>query len=134
MTNVCVSHTMLSSIAQKACHNPKIILVGHSMGGLVARSVPLLHPFTRPHIFNLVTLATPHDGLPYAFDASLANFYQFLRKEENPLMTISISGGIRDEMIPPEACRVGNDNNMTMSVSGDLALLSLLLQLLSILC
>jgi len=87
------------------------------MGGLVARSVPLFHPETQSHIQNLVTLATPHDGLPYAFDGSLQVFYDLLQKEENPLTTISISGGMRDEMIPPEACHVVNDNNRSMSVS-----------------
>jgi len=82
----------------------------------VARSVPLLYPETRPHIQNLVTLASPHDGLPYAFDASLRRFYDLLEKEANPLTTISISGGMRDEMMPPEVCRIANDNNKSMSV------------------
>lgn len=83
----------------------------------MARSIPLLHPETRPHVHNLVTLATPHHGLPFCFDESINKFYQLLKQNENPLTTISISGGMRDEMMPPEVCHIDNNNNKSMSVS-----------------
>lgn len=86
------------------------------MGGLVARAVPLLHPETQSHVQHLVTLATPHDRLPFAFDESLHRFYELLDEEDNPLTTISISGGMRDEMMPPKVCRLESGNNNTMSV------------------
>jgi hypothetical protein len=83
----------------------------------VARSVPLLHPETRLHVHNLVTLATPHGGLPFGFDESIRTFYNLLeeKKQEHPLTIVSISGGLRDEMMPPEVCHL--ENNKSISVS-----------------
>ena len=88
------------------------------MGGLVARSVPLLHPETRLHVHNLITLATPHAGLPFGLDESIRQFYNLLneKEREHPLLTtVSISGGIRDEMMPPEVCFIENDKTMSVS-------------------
>ena len=46
----------------------EIILIGHSMGGLVARSAchyaEAAHAAWRPHLTKLITLGTPHHGAP----------------------------------------------------------------------
>ena len=73
----------------------------------MARSVPLLHPHTRPFVANIVTLATPHVQLPYAFDETVHEFYNLLLSNNNDeTLLVSISGGMRDEMIPPRLCQV----------------------------
>lgn len=106
--------------SQNHCNNHNILLVGHSMGGLVVKSVPLLHPETRPYIHHLITLATPHNALPYSFDASLRHFYTLIKQPNPYLSTLSISGGMRDEMMPPEACHiVDSDDDYHMSVSSE---------------
>ena len=52
----------------KASRAEAIILLGHSMGGLVARSAALYAErdglFWRPHLRAIVTLGTPHHGAP----------------------------------------------------------------------
>jgi hypothetical protein len=115
------------------CHPSHIVLVGHSMGGLVARKsrAMLVHsPTTRTTTTSsnlIITLATPHDRLPYGFDESIHEFYNSLDNshddDEGTTTLVSISGGLRDEMIPPSVCQVpnrsnNNNNNKTFSVSG----------------
>lgn len=103
---------VVTLLAEK-CHNPSITIVGHSMGGLVARSIPILHPHTQ--IRNIVTLATPHWRLPYGFEETLHDFYKLLDSHEEEATLVSISGGMRDEMIPPSVCYARN-NSKTLSV------------------
>lgn len=102
------------------CQLHDIILVGHSMGGFAARLASILVPETAPHIRNIVTLATPHDG---AWNPSLFHIHEHMMKTSHSASTIdtdgqndnavqhntaliSIAGGLRDEMILPEACHV----------------------------
>ena len=105
-----------------------ITIVGHSMGGIVIRL--MLH--NNPHfigdlgmIQNVITLAAPHSNPLYAFDKSIYDIYQQIvvplqpqklqshsQQHYQPFL-LSISGGLRDEMIDPSACRV------TMVVAAD---------------
>jgi hypothetical protein len=71
-------------------------IVGHSMGGLVATKTN--NPMT------VLTLATPHTAFPYSFDESIHYFY---RLPSNPnRIVVSLSGGFKDELIPPALCEV----------------------------
>jgi pimeloyl-ACP methyl ester carboxylesterase len=90
----------------KDCGVATITLVGHSVGGLVAKSVPVYHPSVGSKIRNIVTLATPHVGLPFAFDQSIHNVYLELESITNGILITSISGGLKDEMIPAALCEV----------------------------
>ena len=99
-----------------------LIVVAHSMGGYVAKKVLLEHPELR--VRNLITLATPHSNPLYSFDRSVSDFHRELLLEggvgtgatknddttnhKSPLV-VSISGGLRDEMIEPSACRAVGD-------------------------
>ncbi|XP_015119466.1 GPI inositol-deacylase [Diachasma alloeum] len=92
----------------------KIVLIGHSMGGIVAKAA-LLHnnPDNKTLASLLITLATPH--IPrIAFDKTTCDFYHEvnnramdLKKLETSI--ISIGGGSRDivvttaQMIDPHA-------------------------------
>jgi hypothetical protein len=108
------------------CQLQDIVLVGHSMGGFAARLASILVPETRSHIRNIVTLATPHAG---AWNPSLFHIHQQMKtmtrtSSSSTIDTdsdndnddgdtvlhntalVSIAGGLRDEMILPEACHV----------------------------
>jgi hypothetical protein len=95
------------------CQLQNIILVGHSMGGFAARLASMLVPAVKPYIRNIVTLATPHAG---AWTPSLHHMHEYMNnmdndnnntvQQNNNTALISIAGGLRDEMISPEACRL----------------------------
>ena len=102
-----------------------ITIVAHSVGGVVARAVPLLYPETRRYIRTIITLATPHAAFPYAFDSTVQQFYSYIQKKEAETMAaedenkssaaliVSISAGLRDELIPPHSCNLGRINGVS---------------------
>jgi hypothetical protein len=78
------------------------------MGGYVARLSLARHPHLQSLIENIVTLATPHANPLYAFDESIHVVHQRIqapsRMDEHRSLWVSLSGGLRDEMIAPAAC------------------------------
>jgi len=118
--------------------NSSLTIVAHSMGGTVARRVLVEQqqqqqrrrvldpgtPTTEFRVQQLITLATPHSNPLYAFDKSVADFYQkwllpgYIPDDKDqptasPLV-VSIVGGLRDEMIEPEACYLDAPNSKTI--------------------
>jgi len=82
------------------CNVDSITLVGHSMGGIVARLVPVLYPEGAHLVRNIITLASPHSNPIYAFDYSIKKVYDELNagwSEET--LVISVSAGLRDEFM-----------------------------------
>ncbi|GAA6008956.1 hypothetical protein JCM11491_003846 [Sporobolomyces phaffii] len=99
-----------------------VIVVAHSMGGIVARAAFLDPRYQPDSISTLVTFATPHLLPPVTVDSGVDRFYSstnsFWRdaykvsgeaatppSTTNPLrdvVTVSIGGGISDEMIASE--------------------------------
>lgn len=81
--------------------NTSIIVMGHSMGGIVATS---LLPSDR--ISAIITLSAPHTLPPARFDARIDELYrsnmQVLLSEPTPI--VSLCGGAADMMIPSESC------------------------------
>uniref|UniRef100_A0A0R3RRD8 GPI inositol-deacylase n=1 Tax=Elaeophora elaphi TaxID=1147741 RepID=A0A0R3RRD8_9BILA len=84
-----------------------IIFVGHSMGGIVIRS--LLHSanFDPSRIAFIITLGTPHKNAPMVFDWYLKNIYDRMheswrerQKELANLLVLSVSGGLKDHLVP----------------------------------
>ncbi|KAI3706527.1 hypothetical protein L6452_24330 [Arctium lappa] len=58
-----------------------VILVGHSMGGFVARAA-VVHPNLRKSaIETVLTLSTPHQSPPVALQPSLGHYYEYINKE-----------------------------------------------------
>lgn len=103
--------------------NPtSLIVVAHSMGGIVARAT-FLDPHYTPHsISTLITFATPLLVPPVTIDSKVDDFYSLVNSywreayslspsslsnssaadELRDVVTISIGGGISDEMIASE--------------------------------
>lgn len=95
----------LDYIASLYPKDTPIILMGHSMGGVVAAS--LLAPnATNATISALVTLSAPHTLPPARLDRRIAKFYSTARAglEHSPVPIVSICGGATDGMVHSEAC------------------------------
>ncbi|KAJ7591454.1 PGAP1-like protein-domain-containing protein [Mycena floridula] len=80
----------------------KIIVMGHSMGGIVATS--LLDATSR--ISAIITMSTPHTLPPARFDHRIDEIYDrnLATLNENLTPILSICGGATDMMIPSESC------------------------------
>ena len=106
----------LGNMCQVGDGEEGITIVAHSVGGLVARrAVGLLDQVGQKDGRNalvnaVITLASPHVLLPFAFESSMWNYYTSLREMEGAwddstsIPFLSISGGLRDELIPGELC------------------------------
>ncbi|KDP27095.1 hypothetical protein JCGZ_20319 [Jatropha curcas] len=96
-----------------------VILVGHSMGGFVARAA-IIHPNIRKSaVETIITLSTPHQSPPVALQPSLGHYFAYVNQEwrnryeiqktrtghyvSDPLLShvvvISISGGYNDYQV-----------------------------------
>lgn len=96
-----------------------VILVGHSMGGFVARAATV-HPHLRKStVETIITLSTPHQSPPVALQPSLGRYYKYVNEEwrkgyeiqtsrtgnyvSDPTLSrvvvVSISGGINDYQV-----------------------------------
>uniref|UniRef100_A0A914W163 GPI inositol-deacylase n=1 Tax=Plectus sambesii TaxID=2011161 RepID=A0A914W163_9BILA len=86
----------------------QIVLVGHSMGGVVARAVLTLRSFDRKSVAVLLTLASPHIAAPVRFDTELTHFLvavnEYWASNANSslahLTIASIAGGSHDLLVP----------------------------------
>jgi GPI inositol-deacylase len=93
-----------------------VILIGHSMGGIVARTVLVTPKYQTNSVNTIITMSTPHARAPVTFDADIVSLYNqvndywresYLQKwaSNNPLYhttLISIAGGGRDTTVPSD--------------------------------
>lgn len=87
----------------QTCRFDHITIVAHSIGGYAARLALVEHPDLQTIVRNLITLGTPHTHPVLAMDFSLHRMHARLDNNvPTSLTTVSISGGLRDEMIPPD--------------------------------
>ncbi|XP_075790358.1 GPI inositol-deacylase isoform X1 [Pelodiscus sinensis] len=83
-----------------------VVIVGHSMGGLVARALLTLKNF-KPELINLlITQATPHVAPVMPLDKYLTDFYTAVNnhwilkaQDVRNLTTLSVAGGFRDYQV-----------------------------------
>ena len=80
-----------------------VLLVGHSLGGLVSLAAAKAQP---AWVHTIVTLATPHQKL-VTYEPQLWQWHQSLAEPLGPtdLVLLSIAGGLRDELVSPETTR-----------------------------
>lgn len=93
-----------------------VILVGHSMGGVVARTMLTRSNYQSNSINTIVTMSAPHARAPVSVDADIVRAYQetndywrgaYSQKwaNDNPLWhvtLVSIAGGGLDNIIPSD--------------------------------
>ena len=93
-----------------------VIIVGHSMGGIVARAMLTMPNYQANSINTIVTLSTPHARPPVSFDADIVSIYSKINNywrqaysqkwaNDNPLWhvtLVSIAGGGLDTVVPSD--------------------------------
>lgn len=101
-------------------HPKSVIVIGHSMGGFIARSLVVLDNYVPESINTIVTLAAPHTIPPLTFDSYMTDIYTKVNNywaesfskinlDRNPLSSIaliSIAGGKNDNMIHSDSTMV----------------------------
>jgi glycosylphosphatidylinositol deacylase len=93
-----------------------VIILGHSMGGIVARTMLVMPNYQSNSINTIVTMSAPHARPPVSFDAEIVRTYKEINDywrqsysqkwaNNNPLWQvtlISIAGGSLDTVVPSD--------------------------------
>lgn len=110
-------HNPQRSLREPGLPDPKsVIVLGHSMGGVVARAMLRMSNYQESSINTIFTLSAPHARAPISFDADMVAMYNdvntFWRQSfytnppsQNPLQEValvSVAGGGLDTMIASE--------------------------------
>lgn len=110
-------HNPARSLREPGLPDPKsVIILGHSMGGVVARTMLTIPNYQEKSINTIVTLSAPHARAPVSFDADMVAAYDHVNSYwrrsysqlppgKNPLddvTLVSVAGGGLDTMIPSE--------------------------------
>lgn len=79
-----------------------MLILGHSMGGVVARAIPLLNDYTHDSIMCILTLSSPHADPPLVLNYALESWYRTLNDKWRTseqlanITMVSIASGSRD--------------------------------------
>lgn len=109
-------HNPHRSLRDSSLPDPtSVIIVGHSMGGIVARTMLTMPNYQANTINTIITLSAPHARAPVSFDADIVNTYKnindfwrssyALDQDHNPLSQltlVSIAGGGLDTVVPSD--------------------------------
>ena len=93
-----------------------VIILGHSMGGIVARTMLIMPNYQANSINTIITMSAPHARPPVSFDADIVRTYKQINDywrhaysqkwaNNNPLWhvtLISIAGGGLDSVVPSD--------------------------------
>ena len=99
-----------------------VVLIGHSMGGIVARTVLVTPKYQANSVNTIITMSTPHARPPVSFDADVVSLYRqvndywresYLQRwaSNNPLWhttLVSIAGGGRDTTVPSDYTNIAS--------------------------
>jgi glycosylphosphatidylinositol deacylase len=99
-----------------------VIIVGHSMGGVVARTMVTMPNYQPNSINTIVTIAAPHARAPISFDGDIIRIYKGVneywqnayaqkRVIDNPLQhttLISIAGGGLDNIVSSDYASIAS--------------------------
>ncbi|KAK3353469.1 PGAP1-like protein-domain-containing protein [Lasiosphaeria hispida] len=97
-----------------------VIVLGHSMGGVVARTMLIMPNYQSNSINTIVTMSAPHARPPVSFDGQIVKIYQDINDywrhaysqqwaNNNPLWhvtLVSIAGGGLDTVVPSDYASV----------------------------
>jgi len=99
-----------------------VIVLGHSMGGIVARTMLVMPNYQSNSINTIITLSAPHARPPVSFDGQIVQTYRDINDywrqaysqkwaNNNPLWhvtLVSIAGGGLDTVVPSDYASVGS--------------------------
>ncbi|KAI6040448.1 PGAP1-like protein-domain-containing protein [Pisolithus marmoratus] len=89
--------------------NTQIIVMGHSMGGIVGTAL-----LPSPNISALITMSTPHTLPPVRFDSRIEEIYarnsRILLEDETPIL--SLCGGATDTLVSSESCVIPESDQL----------------------
>lgn len=102
-----------------------VLILAHSMGGIVARVLPTLPNYVPDSVNTIITLSLPHSAAPLTFDGDILKIYlaidRFWYDAFNPGPTslglaqqrlgnvsiVSITGGMLDNVLPADYTTLG---------------------------
>ncbi|MGH0143343.1 UNVERIFIED_CONTAM: hypothetical protein FKN15_007405 [Acipenser sinensis] len=97
---------ILKLYKDQAAPPSSVAVVGHSMGGIVARALFTLPKFNHRLISLIITQATPHQGPVLPLDSDLLDFYTTVNQhwseraqELRNVTVLSVGGGFRDYQV-----------------------------------
>ncbi|RYP66072.1 hypothetical protein DL769_006134 [Monosporascus sp. CRB-8-3] len=93
-----------------------VIVLGHSMGGIVARTMLIMPNYQPDSINTIITMSAPHARPPVTFDPQIVQIYENINRhwrdsysqqwaDNNPLRQVtlvSIAGGGLDTVVPSD--------------------------------
>ncbi|EOD49819.1 putative gpi inositol-deacylase protein [Neofusicoccum parvum UCRNP2] len=99
-----------------------VIIVGHSMGGIVARTMLTMSNYQANSVNTIITLSAPHARPPVSFDSDIVSTYKTINDywrqaysqrwaNDNPLWhvtLISIAGGGLDNVVPSDYASISS--------------------------
>ncbi|KAI8144743.1 PGAP1-like protein-domain-containing protein [Fennellomyces sp. T-0311] len=80
-----------------------VLVVGHSMGGIVARLMLTLPNYRPNTIQTILTLATPHTQPPIVLGPKMARVYGKIRSFDTNMTLVSLAGGTTDSIVNSDA-------------------------------
>lgn len=97
-----------------------VVVLGHSMGGVVARTALVTSNYQPDSINTIITMSAPHSQPPVTFDGQIVQIYDTIntywrkahaqeQESENPLQhvtLVSIAGGNLDTVVPSDYASV----------------------------
>ncbi|KAJ9154972.1 GPI inositol-deacylase [Pleurostoma richardsiae] len=97
-----------------------VIILGHSMGGIVARTMLIMPNYQSNSINTIITMSAPHSRPPVTFDSDIVKIYNDINDywrqaysqqwaNNNPLWhvtLVSIAGGGLDTVVPSDYASV----------------------------
>ncbi|KAH8552010.1 PGAP1-like protein-domain-containing protein [Umbelopsis sp. PMI_123] len=99
-----------------------VIIIGHSMGGVVARAMLTIDNYQPGHINTIITLSTPHISPPVPFDWMISKIYKDIHqfwidgystavndreRSLRDVALISIAGGNLDSIVCSDSANIG---------------------------
>jgi hypothetical protein len=93
-------------------NSTSIMVVGHSMGGIIARILPTIPSFKDNRLNTIITLSSPHSTPPAPVDKTIANLYRDVNRfwsQESPdgvlkeIAVLSIAGGNLDKIVASDS-------------------------------